>query len=573
MEAKNIKNVINRLITSNETAILISGPWGIGRTYEIKEYIKSKAQDVKDKKLKIAYSSLFGKNSIDEVNTELYQLIHPAKKVLSTITNVAKLINIGVGFSCGINLNIDDENLKPCEKLKSKKNIPYLIILDDFERKSDKITAEELLGFINNLINQGFKVVVLADLDTKYGKKNKKYEIEKLENDKVTTEKYISKINLSDDILGFYKEKIFDRIYKITETPEDVIRTIFAENINLIADKLMIEFNKNIRMAIKANSLFLQIQDYIKSNSYNCNKFEQIMKICIYCVNELMTNKYSIIYSDKCKESDYLKYCEKSFGNIITSYDNSLRDDFNLVEAINDIYLNEDYSLLDEIFNPNDENILKSCFFCSDENKVNIIKKQYGLILSIPDDLNYNHSTINQLIRDWYCYADYVDLSFIDKEELFKKLNKLNFRLDSFGEQNETFINIIKEYKEFCNSQIKYSLTSKLVLNDLKELKSGLYEITNKYSNLDDESKEYIKSNLKENNFFLQKIDGEINDEFWGINHLVCQIIKEYVPDLKNDLLNLLNGIKRKYPNDKSCEYRVNSLIKQYDLDKKKEEV
>lgn len=413
----------------------------------------------------------------------------------------------------------------------------------------------------------------MADLDTKYGKKNKKYEIEKLENDKVTTEKYISKINLSDDILGFYKEKIFDRIYKITETPEDVIRTIFAENINLIADKLMIEFNKNIRMAIKANSLFLQIQDYIKSNSYNCNKFEQIMKICIYCVNELMTNKYSIIYSDKCKESDYLKYCEKSFGNIITSYDNSLRDDFNLVEAINDIYLNEDYSLLDEIFNPNDENILKSCFFCSDENKVNIIKKQYGLILSIPDDLNYNHSTINQLIRDWYCYADYVDLSFIDKEELFKKLNKLNFRLDSFGEQNETFINIIKEYKEFCNSQIKYSLTSKLVLNDLKELKSGLYEITNKYSNLDDESKEYIKSNLKENNFFLQKIDGDINDEFWGINHLVCQIIKEYVPDLKNDLLNLMNGIKRKYPNDKSCEYRVNSLIKQYDLDMKKEEV
>ena len=335
----------------------------------------------------------------------------------------------------------------------------------------------------------------------------------------------------------------------------------------------MIEFNKNIRMAIKANSLFLQIQDYIKSNSYNCNKFEQIMKICIYCVNELMTNKYSIIYSDKCKESDYLKYCEKSFGNIITSYDKSLRDDFNLVEAINDIYLNEDYSLLDEIFNPKDENILKSFFFCSDENKVNIIKKQDELILSIPDDLNYNHSTINQLIRDWYCYADYVDLSFIDKEELFKKLNKLNFRLDSFGEQNETFINIIKEYKEFCNNQIKYSLTSKLVLNDLKELKSGLYEITNKYSNLDDESKEYIKSNLKENNFFLQKIDGDINDEFWGINHLVCQIIKEYIPDLKNDLLNLLNGIKRKYPNDKSSEYRVNSLIKQYDLDMKKEEV
>ena len=102
MEAKNIKNVINRLITSNENAIMISGPWGIGKTYEIKEYIKSKSQDVKAKKLKIAYSSLFGKNSIDEVNTELYQLLHPAKKVLNTITSVAKLINIGVVASKNI---------------------------------------------------------------------------------------------------------------------------------------------------------------------------------------------------------------------------------------------------------------------------------------------------------------------------------------------------------------------------------------------------------------------------------------------------------------------------------------
>lgn len=573
MEVRNIKNVVDRLITSNETAILISGSWGIGKTYEIKEYIKSKSQDIKDKKLKIAYSSLFGKNSIDEVNTELYQLLHPAKKVLNTITNVAKLINIGVGFSCGINLNIDDENLKLCEKLKSKRNIPHLIILDDFERKSDNITAEELLGFINNLINQGFKVVVLADLDTKFGKKNKKYEIEKLENDKVTTERFVSKINLSDDILGFYKEKIFDRIYKITEAPEDVIKSIFANNINLVTDKLMSEFNNNIRMAIKVNSLFIQIQNHININSYNCNKFDQIMKICIYCVNELMTNKYSIIYNDECKKSEYLKYCNKSFGNIITSYDNSLRDDFNLVESINDIYLNENYSSLDEIFNPNDENILKSCFYCSDKNKVSIIKKQYELILSIPDDLNYNHSTINQLIRDWYCYAHFVDLSFIDKKKLFKKLNKLNFRLDSFGEQNEIFINIIKEYKEFCNNQIKYSITSKLTSNDLKELKLGLYEITNKYNNLDDESKEYIKSNLEQNNYFLQKLDGDIDDECWGINHMVCQTIKENIPTLKTNLLNLLNRIKQKHIDDKSCQYRVNSLIKQYGLDIKKEEV
>ena len=47
MRTENIKNVANRLIESDEKAILISGPWGIGKTYEIKEFIKSKKEDTK----------------------------------------------------------------------------------------------------------------------------------------------------------------------------------------------------------------------------------------------------------------------------------------------------------------------------------------------------------------------------------------------------------------------------------------------------------------------------------------------------------------------------------------------
>ena len=572
MRTENIKNVANRLIESDEKAILISGPWGIGKTYEIKEFIKSKKEDTKSKKIKIAYSSLFGKNSIDEVNTELYQLFHPAKKVLNTITNVAKLINVGVGFSCGINLSVDDESVKINQNLKTNKKTTSLIILDDFERKSDKITAEELLGFINGLINQGFKVIVLADLDTEFGKKNKKYEITKLNDDKEVLEHYISKINLSDDILGFYKEKIFDRIYKITENPEDVIISLLGNNAKFINDRILLEFNKNIRMAIKSNALFLQIQRYIEDKQYPCNKFAIIMKICIYVVNELMTGKYFKKYQEKCKEYDYLKYSAKSIGNILSSYDNSLRDDIDLIEAINEIYLNENYKSLDNIYSSRENDVFQSCFYASDENKINIIKKQYELILSIPQDLKYNHSTINQFIRDWYCYADYLDLSFIDKDKLFKKLNDIHFRLDSFGEHNETFIKVIKEYREYCDNQKKYNIISQLNIEDLKVLKVGLYELSQEYRLLDDKSKIFIKKHLKENKFFIQKINGDINEDLWGLNHLICQIISEEVPELKESLLNELNSIKTKYKSDKSCVYRVESLIRQYGLDIKKEE-
>ena len=95
---------------------------------------------------------------------------------------------------------------------------------------------------------------------------------------------------LIDNIVD--KEKIFDRIYKITENPEDVIISLLGNNAKFINDRILLEFNKNIRMAIKSNALFLQIQRYIEDKQYPCNKFAIIMKICIYVVNELMTGKY-----------------------------------------------------------------------------------------------------------------------------------------------------------------------------------------------------------------------------------------------------------------------------------------
>ena len=118
----------------------------------------------------------------------------------------------------------------------------------------------------------------------------------------------------------------------------------------------------------------------------------------------------------------------------------------------------------------------------------------------------------------------------------------------------------------------KYNIISQLNIEDLKILKVGLYELSQEYRLLDDKSKIFIKKHLKENKFFIQKINGDINENLWGLNHLICQIISEEVPELKESLLNELNSIKTKYKSDKSCVYRVESLIRQYGLDIKKEE-
>ena len=119
----------------------------------------------------------------------------------------------------------------------------------------------------------------------------------------------------------------------------------------------------------------------------------------------------------------------------------------------------------------------------------------------------------------------------------------------------------------------KYKLTERLNTKDLYKLKAYLYDLSREYDMLDQESKTYVQKYLKNNNFFIQKINGKINELFWGVNHLICQIVNGNMPELKGNLLISLEKIKKKYKNDRSCEYRIESLIKQYGLDIKKEEV
>lgn len=566
MKTENIYNVIDNLLNSDMQAILISGTWGIGKTYAVKKYIDSKHEDIRNKKIKIAYSSLFGKTSIEDINTELYQLFHPKMKVVNLITKVAKLANIGANLTCGISLDLNEDNLKTSSNLKANKKIPCLIIIDDLERKSDKIPIQEFLGYINNLLNQGFKILVLADLDTQYGKYEKAYEITKVDKGNEILYYSINKINLKDNILGDYKEKIFDRIYKITESPKEIIQTIFKEDFNLLDDYLINEFENNIRMASKIYSLYQQIKNHIIKKRYQNVLYDKIMKICVYTVKELMTNKYSKCFAEKCKESEYLNYMEQSFATYIANYDFSLNNDSTLLTAINNIYLNEDYSLFDSLLLPNDnEKILKSCFYFSDEDKVEIIKKQYELILSLSDDSNYNYTTINQLIRDWYTYASFINLSFICEDKLFNKLRNLNIELDSFGE-NKNFITFIERYNKYCRNQKKIEITKLLSSDNELSIKNGFHRLSENYYKLDDSSKTYLEEYLIKNNFLLKPLAGNITYEMWDLNHQICRTISDKLPKLKIDLYKLLKNIEENNKKDLSCSYRINSLIKQYCL-------
>lgn len=155
-------------------AIMIDGGWGCGKTYFIKNYLcgkleehekEKKANDSKRKR--IVYISLYGVQSVEEVNKQillnLYLLKNikekrAAKKgieIAGTVTPLAfdfmKLM--GIELSLG---NIS----KVFERLLSIKDC--ILIFDDLERCDCPIN--EILGYINTFVeHNGMKVIIVAN--------------------------------------------------------------------------------------------------------------------------------------------------------------------------------------------------------------------------------------------------------------------------------------------------------------------------------------------------------------------------------------------------------------------------
>src|SRR5215471_18573727 len=61
-------------------AVMINGPWGIGKTYLLKKLLREHFTDSE----KFVYISLFGLTSIEEIDAALFQAIYPSLAWKST---------------------------------------------------------------------------------------------------------------------------------------------------------------------------------------------------------------------------------------------------------------------------------------------------------------------------------------------------------------------------------------------------------------------------------------------------------------------------------------------------------
>ena len=78
MTTNDIGKIIKKFIESKESAIIIDGNWGIGKTCSIDNFLKyEKDKDTAFDDCVFHYISLFGFKDIDTLHKELYKKFHP----------------------------------------------------------------------------------------------------------------------------------------------------------------------------------------------------------------------------------------------------------------------------------------------------------------------------------------------------------------------------------------------------------------------------------------------------------------------------------------------------------------
>ncbi len=177
---------------TDNSVIALSGKWGTGKTHLWNE-IKSESTD--EKVNKALYVSLFGQSSIDQVKRKLIESAIPIVESHGGVFDSLKQL-FRIGVKAGSEhykalAAINDLNLLLIAPAVLRNSV---IVLDDIERKHDKLGIDEVLGFIDEYSRQhGSRFILVLNDD-------------QLDN---------------PELWKTFREKVVDQVIKLATTPEE----------------------------------------------------------------------------------------------------------------------------------------------------------------------------------------------------------------------------------------------------------------------------------------------------------------------------------------------------------------
>lgn len=558
MESKDILNILKDFEeNSTYKKIFINGKWGIGKSYYTNEYIKNRQNSI--------YISLFGKDSIEiiqeEIAKELFKIINSKRKFLKKGKELVKKISGSI--SC-YGISINSPNIKAKSFIEEYHSIldkedNLIIVIDDLERKSTKISIEDILGIIEQLsLCKKIKIVLIGD-ETRINKEDKA-------------------------IWKSFKEKIIEKEYKISKFSKDAIFSLVVYRLNNYVDegqlnKFINEFIEkfpidNLRTINKGVNLFLEI-----SNTYLNNNLKEINLVILKSCMAVAIEKTEKLFEPKKLEEnekyDSYKYFERTLDQDIETrierhYFNSsiiINKEAFLVHYVLKIFegnhtenlIKEMNKLIEQFLNSKDE---KNIFYLSEDKIKNIITNKYDSIINN----KYNYTCLDELIDDIYNILYWYNIFNIEyNENKLKEVLKQILFDNYYNNDKELYENKIDRFS------LRYENCEELKIyvdNYNKEAEKRYY--IQKINNIEEsyakkqfeiiklrwiesvpfqENKEFVLDRFmliaRKNNYFISDLRGEIAENEWRWDHYIWNIFYEYLPQkYKDELQNYSNTLK-----------------------------
>jgi len=381
MRASEIPEIVNKIKAEKSPyrCILISGDWGIGKTYQITKACKDDN-----------YTSLFGLKSTDVLYKSLITKSTTATALHRSTRFAFKATSSFLKNKTGISIEEAAAgfiSIKEYALLKIKngaRSKPSIFIFDDFERIRNDINIEEVLGVFDSLLSlENVRIIIVA---------NK------------------AKIKQQDEF-NLYCEKVVDHIYIIDELPEYLMENEVRYDHEFINSFFKTHCAKNIRTLQKAQSFYEDVSSKIGLSLLSNEEFKDLIRTASYGVvfeeieqiyrknpetikdpfERTMYEDKNVLIASKYLFGPYGGYLYRDFVKPIFSY-------YTLGKPLS-------VERLYAYFNIISEEGEKSNFYKSKEEISNYINTEIGKILNS----NYNISEVLQTTDHIFYWQDIIN--------------------------------------------------------------------------------------------------------------------------------------------------------------------
>lgn len=514
-------------------SLLIDGPWGCGKTYNVFKYLETY-------KPNYVYVSLFGLNSLNEV------IIRLSEKIDSSY-----IVNInGHYFINGAS--------EKCNSIKRAKYNNGIVIIDDIERKNDGLSFKEVCGLVSSLVINGFKVICIlndkeVDDENYYGYVEKTFEKElKVYGDSNIIAKIINDADISNDSIfkaskGNYRlieksNNIYDEISK----KKDSLTNSYLD-LKSASDRfaLIREIVIALRCFYSTNNTKIEFSN--DTDAFNLRKIryeENVKDFGVHVANELDhvfadEKENMVLYDDVLKIMNYLK---------TGTYDELI------VEKTNDILSIEPFC--------------NEYYYLDDKEKLNFKQQLFNMI----DKFDFSRKGHLDLVLNFLRYCIHP----IKKKELSILADQM-IKTES-KDKEAPLILYLKDYKMTCEGDDAKSRISQLIqiVEDTKltadnsNFKQSIDEASSNrnysiltdllYKHRNEEDAEKVADEFEKKNYCLPDLSKRLDYSIWTYCHEIARFVSPFEKHRKKFISLLIKQCK----NNKSLTLRsrCNALTK-----------